>query len=209
MEAQKLKNILESLLFVAGKPMRTAELAKILEIDEKEIKQALAELQPQYLERGINLIKLAHGFQLVTNPENAEYVSKLLDAPLEATLTGPSLETLAIIAYKQPVTRLEVDQIRGVASDSSIDTLVRRHLIEEKGRADGIGRPIIYGTTEEFLKHFGLQDLTALPPLPESESIDDLLAKGAAPLPAEVQTEDPLPNTEEVQASEQKQSPSV
>lgn len=185
MEAEKLKNILESLLFVAGKPMRTVELAKILEIDEKEIKQALAELQPQYLERGINLIKLAHGFQMVTNPENAEYVGKLLDAPLEATLTGPSLETLAIIAYKQPVTRIEVDRIRGVASDSSIDTLIRRRLIEEKGRADGIGRPILYGTTEEFLKHFGLQDLTALPPLPESESIDDLLAKGEAPLPEE------------------------
>jgi segregation and condensation protein B len=186
LDFEKLKNALESLLFVAGTPLKLAELTKLLEAEEAEILRALGELEQIYQPRGINLIKLAHGYQLVTNPGNAQFVSKLLDAPLEAYLTAPSLEVLAIIAYRQPVTRLQIDQIRGVASDSSIDTLLRRRLIEEVGRGPGLGRPILYGTTEEFLKHFGLKDLSALPSLPENETLDEALAKGEVQLPKEL-----------------------
>jgi len=207
MEHEKIKNVLESLLLVAGRPMKIAELANFAGVSEEEVLKALEELVSVFSDRGINLIKLAHGYQLVTNPDNSEYVSRLLDAPKETYLTAPSLETLAIIAYKQPVTRAEVDAIRGVTSDSSIDTLLRRNMIEEKGRSDAVGRPIIYGTSEEFLKHFGLTDLSALPPLPENESIDQAIKNKEIILPEEIIADESAPAEEKVE-NEQDPSPS-
>jgi len=185
LEQEKLTRIIESLLFVAGRPLEIDQLALITEVAEPRIREALETLEKIFDGRGINLIKVAHGYQLVTDPECAEFVNKFLDAPRETYLSAPSLETLAIIAYKQPITRAEIEQIRGVNSDSPVETLMRRNLIEDKGKSDALGRPMLYGTTEEFLKHFGLQDLNGLPALPEGAMLTEMLRKGEVPLPQE------------------------
>lgn len=172
----ELCNILESLLFATKKPLLMNELEQIVEASKEEILFALEELKKDYEDRGINIIEVAGGWQMGTAPKTAQYVDKLLRSPIETTLTPASLETLAIIAYKQPITKQEIERIRGVFSDSSIDTLIAKKLIEEIGRSEVVGRPILYATTDDFLKHFGLKDLKALPPLPEaSHPFKDLL----------------------------------
>jgi segregation and condensation protein B len=185
LEQEKLIRIIAALLFVAGRPLEVDQLAQIAEVEEPRVRESLEALEKVFEGRGINLIKVAHGYQLVTDPECAEFVNRFLDAPRETYLSGPSLETLAIIAYKQPITRAEIEQIRGVNSDSPVETLMRRNLIEDKGKSDAVGRPVLYGTTEEFLKHFGLQDLSGLPALPEGEMLTELLRKGEVLLPQE------------------------
>lgn len=143
------------------------------------ITAALEELVQEYAARGINVVKVAGGYLMGTNPANADYVHTHLHAKVQTILSRQALEVLAIIAYKQPVTRAEMERIRGVNSDGPIDTLLQKKLIEELGRSEAVGRPFLYGTTQEFLRHFGLKDLSSLPPLPVSEAEQDELFKTA------------------------------
>jgi len=166
MEPSTIKNILESLLFVAREPLSLESLAEVSGLPAEEILPLLAELSREMEGKGIQVFKLAGGYLLGTNPANAEYVEKIMHPKEETRLSPQALETLAIIAYKQPVTRLEVESLRGVTSDWVIETLVAKRLIKEAGRSEAVGRPYLYVTTEEFLRHFGLMDLSALPPLP-------------------------------------------
>ncbi len=174
-----LKGILESLLFVARKPLPPAELEKQIGFPKELINAALEELINEYEGRGINIVKVAGGYLMGTNPDNVDHIHAHLHAKVQTTLTHKALEVLAIIAYKQPVTKAEVERIRGVNSDGPIDTLASKKLVEELGRSEAVGRPYLYGTTTEFLRHFGLKDLSALPPLPVSETDQDELFRTA------------------------------
>ena len=157
---------IESLLFAAGEPLSAKDISRILYEDLEFIKDILSEMISRYDKtnsRGIKLIVLNNMYQLVTKPCNSDYVQKLLKKNVRQSLSQASLESLAIIAYKQPITRVEIEEIRGVKSDSALQRLVEKGLIEETGRLDIIGRPILYGTTNEFLRHFALNDLNDLP----------------------------------------------
>ena len=157
---------IESLLFVAGEPLSAKDISKIIYDDLDFIKDVLDEMIDRYdktASRGIKLIMLNDMYQLVTKPCNGEYVQKLLKKNVRQSLSQASLESLAIVAYKQPITRVEIDEIRGVKSESALQRLIERGLIEEVGRMDVIGRPILYGTTNEFLRYFALNDLDDLP----------------------------------------------
>ncbi len=163
-EAQ-VRNALECLLLARGGPVRLAELRKVLEVGEDEIRATLAALQVEYVGRGLQIQEVAGGYQLCTRPEYARYVQRLLRLAEADPLSRATLEVLAIVAYRQPVTRAEVDAVRGVQSVHHLIKLQERRLIREVGRRPGPGRPILYGTTEGFLRYFGLKDLGALPPL--------------------------------------------
>jgi len=168
----RLKSILESLLFITKKPVTLEELQSVLGVDIKLIEKTLYDLLVEYESRGINIVKIAGGYHMVTKHENVEYVDKLIHSPILTTLSNAALEALAIIAYKQPITRLTIENIRGVNSDGVIETLLDKRLIEEIGRSEGLGRPILYATTIDFLRHFGLKDLNDLSPL----ATDDISA---------------------------------
>jgi len=155
----------ESLLFVADAPVSTARLAKALEATEGQVESALAELETAYAERGLRLQRIGNHLQLTTAPEAAPYIERFMGLEARTTLSRAALEALGIVAYRQPITRPEIDAIRGVNSDSVLRTLLRAGVIEEIGRAPTVGRPIFYGTTFEFLQHFGLRGLNELPPL--------------------------------------------
>ncbi|MFC1496133.1 SMC-Scp complex subunit ScpB [Candidatus Margulisiibacteriota bacterium] len=175
---QKMKQIIEALLFAAKEPLTEKKLHEIIGVPEDSVITVLEEMANEYTGRGIKVLKVAHGYILGTDPEYAEYIEALRNFPLETRLSHQSLETLAIIAYKQPVTKPEIERIRGVFSDGVIDTLLKKNLIEEKGRADSPGRPILYVTTTEFLKHFGLKDIASLPPAPEIGPVEDHAFEG-------------------------------
>ena len=178
----RLKSILESLLFITKKPVTLEELQVILGVDIKLIEKTLYDLLVEYESKGVNIVKIAGGYHMVTKPENVEYVDKLIHSPILTTLSNAALETLAIIAYKQPITRLTIENIRGVNSDGVIETLLDKRLVEEVGRSEGLGRPILYATTVDFLRHFGLKDLNDLSPL----ATDDISAfREGAILPIE------------------------
>ena len=174
-----LKNILESLLFVARQPLEPAELEGEIKFPKELIAATLEELIQDYQGKGINIVKVAGGYLMGTNPANADHVQVHLRTVVQTTLSHQALETLAIIAYKQPVTRAELERIRGVNSDGPVETLLAKKLIEELGRSEAVGRPILYGTSEEFLRHFGLKDLASLPPLPAAPVDQDQLFKTA------------------------------
>jgi len=159
---------LESLLFVADAPIFTSRLAEALETTPWQVEQALTDLEATYAGRGLRLQWDGNRVQLVTAPEAASYVERFLGLEARTRLSRAALEALAIIAYRQPITRPEIEAIRGVSSDSVLRTLLRVGLIEEVGRASTVGRPILYGTTFEFLQHFGLRSLHELPDLEES-----------------------------------------
>ena len=177
MNSKILLSKIEALLFVAGDDgMSAKQLANLLEIDLMDIEAGLSELASQYNEheeRGIMLKQLAGTYQLTTKHSVADTIQKLVENPTSQVLTNASLEVLAIIAYKQPITRAEVEDLRGVKSERPIQTLASRALIAEVGRAEGTGRAILYGTTKEFLNYFGLKDLSELPPLPESHETEE------------------------------------
>lgn len=161
----EIRNALECLLLARGGPLRIAEIRKVLDVGEAEIRATLAALQVEYMGRGLQIQEVAGGYQLCTRPEYGEYVQRLLRLQETDPLTRASVEVLAIIAYRQPVTRPEVDAIRGVQSVHHLIRLQERRLICPVGRRSSPGRPILYGTTEGFLRYFGLKDLNALPPL--------------------------------------------
>jgi segregation and condensation protein B len=163
-------SILESLLFAAGdEGLSLKQLAEVLEVDEITASQLIGELKDAYEQdekRGIMIVQLAGTYQLATKKENAAYLKKLVDSPNTATLSQAALETLAIIAYRQPITRAEIEEIRGVKTERPLATLNAKLLIKEVGRAEGTGRAYLYGTTKEFLDYFGLKSLEELPELP-------------------------------------------
>jgi len=163
------KSALEALLFLSGESLTISALHDVTGLADAEIKRLLAELAGEYKERntGLLIVEVANGYQMVTNPEYAECVKKFRAAHVSTKLSMPALETLAIIAYKQPIIRAEIEQIRGVNSDSAIRTLYEKRLIKIMGRKEAPGRPFLYGTTREFLQYFGLKDLTELPTLKE------------------------------------------
>lgn len=164
----ELKSAIEALLFASGEPLSLYELSNHLEEKPKTIEIIIAEMTEAYEKvqtRGIKLISIKGKYQLVTKGENAEYVQKLLKKNKRQSLSQASIESLAIIAYKQPITRIDIDEIRGVKSESAIQRLIERDLIKEVGRLEVPGRPILYGTTDEFLRQFDLRDLKELPSL--------------------------------------------
>ena len=166
-------------MFVARKPLSLQELESATAVPRELLSSCLEELSTEYQSRGMHIVKVAGGYLMGTNPENSDYVEKILLTKIETTLSHQSLETLAIIAYKQPVTRAEIERLRGVISDGVIETLLAKKLIREIGRSEAVGRPYIYGTTTEFMRHFGLKDLLDLPPLPESAQEQENLFKSA------------------------------
>lgn len=161
--------LLESVLFVASGPLSVGRLAKVLETTPAVIDNLLHELEKDYRDRGIRLQWSGSEVQLTTAPESSHVIERLLGLELTTRLSQAALEVLAIIAFMQPATRPQIDQIRGVNSDSSLRTLLGQGLIEEVGRLEGPGRPILYGTTPEFLQYFGLGSLDELPNLPNEE----------------------------------------
>lgn len=162
-----IKKIIEALLFVSEKPLMIDDFKQALDgLEEDKIKEAIDELRRDYKtgERSFGVAELAGGYQIVTKPEFAPWISKLFRRE-ETRLSSPSMETLAIIAYRQPITRSDIERIRGVNADGVLKTLLDRNLIKIKGRRDAPGRPITYGTTYEFLKRFGIKGLEGLPKL--------------------------------------------
>jgi len=155
-----LLGALECLLFMANRPLPVGELADYLGISPPAVRQLLEELPDRY--RGLKLQEVAGGFELVTRPEYADYVARLYPAP-KFRLSPAARETLAIIAYRQPVTRPEIEALRGVNSDSVITTLLDHELVCERGHKNAPGKPMMYGTTDKFLKQYGLASLSALP----------------------------------------------
>ena len=174
-EGGSLKGRIEAILFVAGEAVGIRDLAKALRIEEKEMKEALKAIGSEYdyEQRGFMLKRFGDKVQLATRPLYSEDVLRLLQPVQQQSLSQAAMETLAVVAYKQPVTRAEVEQIRGVKCDYSLQSLMAKGLIREAGRKDTIGRPILFATTEEFLSHFGISELEDLPPLPEAEGKEE------------------------------------
>lgn len=175
----EIRNAVECLLLARGGPVRVSELRKVLEVDEAELRATLAALQVEYEGRGVQIQEIAEGYQLCTRPDYANYVQRLLRLQEIEPLTRATLEVLAIVAYRQPVTRAAVDAVRGVQSAHHLIKLQDRRLIREVGRRPGPGRPILYGTTEGFLRYFGLKDVSALPQLGDHELATALVPPGA------------------------------
>lgn len=156
---------IEALLFVASSPISVGQLAEVLSVPGKEVESGLQQLnQSLQSGRGLRLQRHEGGYQLTSAPELAEEIEKFLGLEATTRLSRAALETLAIVAYRQPITRPGVDSIRGVNSDGVIKSLLSKGLIQEVGRTEGPGRPILYGSTQDFLQHFGLNSLDDLPP---------------------------------------------
>ncbi len=178
------EQIVEAVLFSSDAPLRAEEIARADEsLDEDVVERAIQRLQGEYQEdeRAFEVAEVAEGFQLLTRPEFASYLERFDTVPRPSRLSGPALETLAIIAYRQPIGRMEVEYIRGVSSSGVIRTLQDRGLVEVVGRAEGLGRPLLYGTTPRFLEHFGFQSLADLP---RTEELSVVL-RDRAPLTAD------------------------
>jgi segregation and condensation protein B len=163
----EMRRALEAILFLADEPVTSLNLAQLMEIGRRDVEDALRAMAEDYRARdsGFVLIEVAGGWRLMTHPEAAPFVERFVLSSRHARLTKASLETLAIVAYKQPVTRHQVSSIRGADSDGVLRALVERGLIEEVGRSDGPGRAVLYGTTTEFLERLGLASLADLPPV--------------------------------------------
>lgn len=169
-----IKSALESMMFIWGQPLEVKTCADLFNISKEDMMEYFLELQQEYEQegRGIVIRQVGKSFQFVTRAENAEFIERLCTPVKVKKLSQSALEVLAIIAYKQPVTKGEIDAIRGIKCDRVIDGLVKKDLICSKGRSEGIGRPILYGTTETFLKNFGF---TSLKELPEIEDIEGVI----------------------------------
>jgi segregation and condensation protein B len=166
-----LPALVESLLFVADGPVGLDQLCRALEVEQPVIIQAIDELADRYLGRGLRLQWQGQRVQVATVPEAAPYIERFLGLDLASTLSSAALETLAVVAYRQPVTRAQIEAVRGVNCDSVLRTLLHRGLVEAQGRLEQAGRPILYGTTFEFLQYFGFGDISELPPLQEDGEV--------------------------------------
>lgn len=174
MEQKKAEAIIEAVLFAMGDSVEMSKLVHVLEMDEKKIRVIIADMNKKYekSDRGITIIELDNSFQLSTKPELYEYLIKVAKAPRKYVMSDTLLETLSIIAYKQPITRLEIEKIRGVSCDHAVNRLLEFNLIQELGRLDAPGRPLLFGTTEEFLRTFGVKSLGDLPELNQEQMED-------------------------------------
>jgi segregation and condensation protein B len=194
--AEEVRAILEALVFASPQPLTPREIGKVLPgVPMEDWRAALEELKADYLRegRGLQMVEIAGGYQITTRPEMNEYVRELLDPRAPTRLSIQALETLAVIAYKQPVTQPEVIELRGVKSGGVLKTLLEKRLVKIVGRKEVVGRPMLYGTTKQFLLHFGLKDLSELPKIEEfaevlGEEVDVIGLKRAieAPRPVEV-----------------------
>jgi segregation and condensation protein B len=156
---------LEALLFIAGSPLTVAQIAEVLEVSQSDAEKMIEQLESSYSEgRGLALQRHGGRCQLTSHPQFADDIEKFLGLENTSRLTKPSIEALAIVAYRQPITRPGIDAIRGVSSDGVIKSLLSKGLIQEVGRAEGPGRPILFSTTSDFLQHFGLNSINQLPP---------------------------------------------
>lgn len=198
LEIERTKRIIEAILFAAGRKVTEQELILALELTSDEIKLIIQNMQEEYKERGIELIRIDNGYQLCTKKEYYDYIYPIIDKRNKPRLSGASLETLAIIAYNPPITRAEIEAIRGVNSDASIYKLLEYGLIEEAGKLDLPGKPMSYKTNDEFLKMFGYSSLEDLPELPRYKLdenkqivIDDLIDL-EAPMPERDEQESTL-----------------
>jgi segregation and condensation protein B len=174
MTIEELKPVIESLVFVSEEPMSLKQIASILEGESAEtVEAAVEQLMEEFNARGggLEMRRLAGGYQMRTRPEHSEYVRRYLKSQPSARLSIAALETLAVIAYKQPITIPEILEIRGVTSTSAIKTLLDRRLIVARGHKSVVGRPMLYGTSKEFLIQFGLNDLSELPNLEDFEDL--------------------------------------
>ena len=165
---QHVKNIIEALLFISEKPLLTDQIKEIIDgLDSQDVQKVIGALKKEYEERksGMQIVEIAGGFQMLTNPDYALYVKKFYRTKHKEKLSKPALETLAIVAYKQPVSRLDIELIRGVNSDGVVLHLLDKGLIKIVGRKDVPGKPYLYGTTRQFLEYFGLKSLDDLPKL--------------------------------------------
>ncbi len=178
LEKKKMEAALEAILFAMGNAVEAGKLADAIGQDEETTREILGGMMEKYQaeDRGICLVELDGAFQLCTKSELYGYLVKVARQPKKAVLTDAALETLSIIAYKQPVTKIEIEKIRGVKSDHAVNRLVEYDLVRELGRLDAPGKPILFGTTEEFLRHFGISSLDDLP-FPGTVQMDDLKAE--------------------------------
>ena len=165
MNNQDLLKIVEGLLFVAPGPVSINQLASVIECSPAEVEQTLQQFKEACQDRGVRLQRFGQKVQLVTAPECTDYIERLLGLSISGKLSTPALETLAIVAYRQPITRSEIEAIRGVNSDGVLRTLLSKGLVEEVGRLDTVGHPVLFGTTFEFLRFFGLEEIKDLPEL--------------------------------------------
>jgi segregation and condensation protein B len=176
LEDRELKSAIEALLFIAGAPLSFDRLAGVFEeaATKEQIESAVASLREDYETRGagVMLAEVAGGWQVVTRPENAGWIRKFRTVKVSTRLSKPALETLAIIAYRQPITRTEIEQIRGVNIGGIARNLMERRLVKIVGKKDVPGKPMMYGTTTDFLQYFGLKDLSALPTLKEFQELE-------------------------------------
>lgn len=193
MEIQKIKAIIEAILFSAGRIVTEEELILALEIDKKQIEEIIKNMQEEYRTRGIEIIKIENGYQLCSKKEYYDYIYPILDKRAKPNLSQAALETLAIIAYNPRATRAEIEAIRGVNSDGTIYKLLDYGLIEDAGKADLPGKPTTYKTTPEFLKMFGYEDLNKLPELPRYK----LDSNRQIIIEELIETEAPMPSDEE------------
>lgn len=177
MNKNEITSAIESLLFAWGDSLSTKKISTILNVTLEEVKESMLDLQDEYSEskKGIYIIEVNNSYQFATSRQNYEYIQRLCKTSANKGLTKVSAEVLAIIAYKQPITKFEVDQIRGVKSDKSLTQLLERELIHVKGRLEKIGRPMIYATTEMFLKSFGFKTLRELPDIKDFTGSDIFL----------------------------------
>jgi segregation and condensation protein B len=197
----QVRAVLEALVFASPQPITPKEIARVLQgVPREDWQKQLADLQADYArdERGLQIVEIAGGFQVTTRPEYNDWVRELLDPRTPTRLSIQALETLAVIAYKQPVTLPEIIELRGVKSGGVVKTLLEKRVIRIMGRKEVVGRPILYGTTKQFLLHFGLRDLDELPKIEEfaevlGEEVDVAGLKRAieSPLPVQVDLSDP------------------
>ncbi|MCF6137632.1 SMC-Scp complex subunit ScpB [Pseudalkalibacillus berkeleyi] len=171
------KAIIEGLLFVVGdEGLESKQAADILQIEQSQAESIIQEMKQDYQsdERGIEIVEIAGGYQFSTKAKHINYYEKFVESPTTGSLSQAALETLAIIAYKQPITRAEIEDIRGVKTEKPLQTLASKELVKEVGRAEGTGRAILYGTTRDFLEYFGLKTIEDLPHLPDHVEDDSI-----------------------------------
>lgn len=187
LEMKERVGIVEAILFVTGNAVEKKDICRAMELTEGELEETLDALESGYDfdRRGLRLLRFGAHVQLATRPDYAPYVEKLLQPVQKQSLSQAVMETLAVIAYRQPVTKAEIEQARGVKCDYSVQSLVTKGLIEEVGRKEALGRPILYGTTDAFLRHFCIASLAELPEIDFSKLAAKLEAAGKEELPAQ------------------------
>mgnify|MGYP000710485897 CR=1 FL=1 len=170
MDVLEIKKVIETLLFITDRPLSIQRLSQICNVSEEKVEGAVKELESDYEKYTLQIMHVAGGYQMATRQEYGAWVRKLYHSRMTIRLSSASLETLAIIAYKQPVTRAEIERIRGVEVIGPLETLIERRLVTSLGRKETVGRPMLYGTTDEFLRQFGLNSLDDLPPMENFET---------------------------------------